>query len=429
MHKKQGFALPSRIPAGKTRLDIQESKVMAAPRAEKSQNPAENSRLAARLARETTGDVFFDAFNRGRYATDASFYQILPRGVVVPRTMDEALRALSIAKDEGLVVTPRGGGTSQCGQTVNEGIVVDFSKHLNRLLSLDVEGRTCVVEPGIVLDDLNRQLKKHGLWFPVDVSTASRATIGGMAGNNSCGGRSLRYGTMRDNTLSMDAALADGSLLHFGEVPRDLARVNSPRERACAVSRHARSRRARGRRDIGAVSKGAAPRRRLQSRCAGAAQCAEQSGASPGRLRGHARLHHAGRAQAVAGHPQQGARRLPFRQFLRGDGRGAASGETAADRRRTGRPHHDRARPRHRDVQAGDRRDRARRSGCAADRRIRGRGSGRQSAKAEAAFRTDVGPWIRLEPSAAQMGRRGRCRRTRTGRRRLRISAPPASTS
>ena len=201
---------------------------MAAPRAGKSQDSAENSRLAARLTCETTGDVFFDAFNRGRYATDASFYQILPLGVVVPRTVDEALRTLSIAKDEGRIVTPRGGGTSQCGQTVNEGLVVDFSKHLNRLLSLDVEGRTCVVEPGIVLDDLNRQLKKHGLWFPVDVSTASRATIGGMAGNNSCGGRSLRYGTMRDNTLSMDAALADGSLLHFGEVPRDLAQVNSP---------------------------------------------------------------------------------------------------------------------------------------------------------------------------------------------------------
>ena len=142
--------------------------------------------------------------------------------------MDEALRALAIARDEGRIVTPRGGGTSQCGQTVNEGIVVDFSKHLNRILSLDVENRSCVVEPGIVLDDLNRQLKKHGLWFPVDVSTASRATIGGMAGNNSCGGRSLRYGTMRDNTRAMEAALADGTRLHFGEVPRDLARVNSP---------------------------------------------------------------------------------------------------------------------------------------------------------------------------------------------------------
>jgi FAD/FMN-containing dehydrogenase/Fe-S oxidoreductase len=183
--------------------------------------------LEARLRSNITGDVFFDAFNRGRYATDASFYQIMPAGVVVPRSTGEALEALAICRDEGFIVTPRGGGTSQCGQTVNDGIVIDLSKHLNRIVSLDAENRTCTVEPGIVLDDLNRQLKKHGLWFPVDVSTASRATIGGMAGNNSCGGRSLRYGTMRDNTVSMNAALADGTLLHFGEVPRDLAQVNS----------------------------------------------------------------------------------------------------------------------------------------------------------------------------------------------------------
>ncbi|KYG25476.1 lactate dehydrogenase [Bradyrhizobium sp. AT1] len=183
--------------------------------------------MAARLAREITGDVLFDRFSRGRYATDASFYQIVPSGVVVPKTMDEALRALAIARGEGVKVTPRGGGTSQCGQTVNDGLVVDLSKHLNRILSLDVEGRTCVVEPGIVLDDLNRQLKKHGLWFPVDVSTASRATIGGMAGNNSCGGRSLRYGTMRDNTLSMEAALADGTLSRFGEVSHDLSDLDA----------------------------------------------------------------------------------------------------------------------------------------------------------------------------------------------------------
>jgi FAD/FMN-containing dehydrogenase/Fe-S oxidoreductase len=184
-------------------------------------------RLEARLRSNITGDVFFDAFNRGRYATDASFYQIMPAGVVVPRSTGEALEALAICRDQGFIVTPRGGGTSQCGQTVNDGIVIDLSKHLNRIVSLDAENRSCTVEPGIVLDDLNRQLKKHGLWFPVDVSTASRATIGGMAGNNSCGGRSLRYGTMRDNTLSMDAALADGTLLHFGEVPRDPAQANS----------------------------------------------------------------------------------------------------------------------------------------------------------------------------------------------------------
>jgi FAD/FMN-containing dehydrogenase/Fe-S oxidoreductase len=181
------------------------------------------STLERRLRANMTGDVLFDAFSRGRYATDASFYQIVPAGVVVPRTVSEALRALELAREDGRIVTPRGGGTSQCGQTVNDGLVIDFSKYTNRLLSLDVENRVCVVEPGIVLDDLNRQLKQHGLWFPVDVSTASRATIGGMAGNNSCGGRSLRYGTMRDNTRSLDAALADGRLLHFGEVARDLA--------------------------------------------------------------------------------------------------------------------------------------------------------------------------------------------------------------
>src|ERR1700761_2664178 len=184
--------------------------------------------LEARLSREISGEVLFDRFSRGRYATDASFYQIMPAGVVIPKTVDEALRALAISRDNGRIVTPRGGGTSQCGQTVNDGIVIDFSKYLNRIVSLDVDKRSCVVEPGIVLDDLNRQLKKHGLWFPVDVSTASRATIGGMAGNNSCGGRSLRYGTMRDNTIALEAALADGTRMQFGEVPRDLSGVNAP---------------------------------------------------------------------------------------------------------------------------------------------------------------------------------------------------------
>src|SRR6516225_8446200 len=181
------------------------------------------TKLKERLSREITGEVFFDAFNRGRYGTDASFYQIMPEAVVVPRSTAEALRALAIARDAGRKVTPRGGGTSQCGQTINDGVVIDFSKHLNRLISLDVDNKTCVVEPGIVLDDLNRQLKRHGLWFPVDVSTASRATIGGMAGNNSCGGRSLRYGPMRNNVISIDATLPDGASAHFGEVAADLS--------------------------------------------------------------------------------------------------------------------------------------------------------------------------------------------------------------
>ena len=181
--------------------------------------------LERRLRAEITGGVLFDAFSRGRYATDASHYQVTPLGIVLPKTVAEAERVVAIARAEGVSVLPRGGGTSQCGQTVNASLVVDCSRHLDRILELDVAGRRCAVEPGIVLDDLNRALKPHGLWFPVDISTASRATIGGMAANNSCGGRSLRYGTMRDNVLSIDAVLADSSMAHFGPITSDLSDV------------------------------------------------------------------------------------------------------------------------------------------------------------------------------------------------------------
>jgi FAD/FMN-containing dehydrogenase/Fe-S oxidoreductase len=185
------------------------------------------SRLEQRLGSELGGEILFDRFNRGRYATDASIYQMVPAGVVVPKTVEEAELALAIARDEKVSTTARGGGTSQCGQTINTGLVIDCSRHLTGIVELDVVERRAVVEPGIVLDELNRQLRPHGLWFPVDVSTASRCTIGGMAGNNSCGGRSLRYGTMRDNVISIDAVLADGSKAHFGKVRPDLSDVSN----------------------------------------------------------------------------------------------------------------------------------------------------------------------------------------------------------
>jgi FAD/FMN-containing dehydrogenase/Fe-S oxidoreductase len=181
--------------------------------------------LERRLKAEVTGEVKFDRFTRGRYATDASHYQIMPVGVVTPRTIEEAERAIGISRAEGVSVLPRGGGSSQAGQTVNDSLVIDCSKHLTRLLDLDVAGRTCRVEPGIVLDDLNRQLKPHGLWFPVDISTSSRATIGGMTANNSCGARSLRYGNTRENVISIDALLPDGASAHFGRVAADLSDV------------------------------------------------------------------------------------------------------------------------------------------------------------------------------------------------------------
>ena len=184
--------------------------------------------LERRLKAELSGEVQFDRFTRGRYATDASHYQIMPVGVVAPRTIEEAERAIGIARAEGVSVLARGGGTSQAGQTVGEALVVDCSKYLTRILDLDLKRARCTVEPGIVLDDLNRQLKPHGLWFPVDISTSSRATIGGMAGNNSCGGRSMRYGTMRDNVLAIEAVLADGTLAHFGRISGNLADLPAP---------------------------------------------------------------------------------------------------------------------------------------------------------------------------------------------------------
>src|SRR6266849_8576541 len=186
--------------------------------------------LERRLKATLLGEVAFDPFTRGRYATDASHYQMMPVGVVMPRSVKEVEHALALAREEGVSVLPRGGGTSQSGQTVNASLVVDCSKHLDHVIELDVAGRRCVVEPGIVLDELNRRLKPHGLWFPVDISTASRATIGGMVGNNSCGARSLRYGNTRENVVAIDAWLADGTAAHFGPAAPDLSDLpkNSP---------------------------------------------------------------------------------------------------------------------------------------------------------------------------------------------------------
>lgn len=184
-----------------------------------------DARLAERLRRETRGEVLFDAASRGRYSTDASIYQIEPLGVLVAREPDDVAAAIQIAREEGVPVLPRGAGTSQCGQTVGEALVVDVSKHLNRLVSVDVEAKRATVQPGIVLDHLNKLLRPKKLFFPVDVSPSNRATIGGMTGNNSCGSRSIRYGNMVHNVHAVDAILADGSAHRFGPTPGNLADV------------------------------------------------------------------------------------------------------------------------------------------------------------------------------------------------------------
>ncbi len=172
--------------------------------------------LAERLKKQTSGEVMIDRADLGRYATDASIYQTMPLAVFVPKTAADIAAAIEIAREMGVPILPRGGGTSQCGQTTGAALVIDNSKYFRNSQNLDLEKLSIEVEPGMVLDTLNAQLKKHQIWFPVDVSTAGQATIGGMAGNNSCGSRSIAYGNMVHNVLGIDAWLADGQLTQFG---------------------------------------------------------------------------------------------------------------------------------------------------------------------------------------------------------------------
>ncbi len=174
--------------------------------------------LSRRLEAETEGETLFDDGARGRYATDASIYQVMPVGVFVPRTAQDVRAAIDIARDLKVPVLPRGAGTSQCGQTVGAGLVIDNSKYRRAILDVDVGNRTAKVEPGLVLDHLNAALKPHGLWHPVDVSTSAQATLGGMAGNNSCGSRSIAYGNMVHNVLGATAWLSDSTEVSFGPV-------------------------------------------------------------------------------------------------------------------------------------------------------------------------------------------------------------------
>jgi FAD/FMN-containing dehydrogenase/Fe-S oxidoreductase len=177
---------------------------------------AGRSSLAARLRKELDAEVMFDAASRGRYSTDASIYQLEPIGIVVPRTEEAARGAIAIAAAEAVPILPRGAGSSQCGQAVGEALVIDHAKYLNKVIEVDPASLTAKVQPGVVLDALNAQLRPHGLWFPVDVSTSAQATLGGMAGNNSCGSRSIAYGNMVHNVAAIEALTAQGERWTFG---------------------------------------------------------------------------------------------------------------------------------------------------------------------------------------------------------------------
>ncbi|MDP3240352.1 MAG: FAD-binding oxidoreductase, partial [Reyranella sp.] len=134
------------------------------------------SKLEQNLRRSLKGEVLFDRASRGRYSTDASIYQVEPVGVVVPRDEADLALAVDVARDAKAAILPRGAGTSQCGQTVGEALVIDFSKHMRNVVGFDKNRAEVTVQPGVVLDQLNAWLKPHGLWYPVDVSTSAQCT-------------------------------------------------------------------------------------------------------------------------------------------------------------------------------------------------------------------------------------------------------------
>ena len=189
--------------------------------------------LRSELKRQIEGEVRFDQISRALYSSDASVYQIQPLGVVIPKNRQDIIRIVEICGRFRCPITMRGGGTSQAGQAIGEGIQVDTSKYYNHVLEVNTEEGWARVEPGIVLDELNAQLASLGLRFAPDISTASRATIGGMMANNSCGARSVLYGKTIDHVLEQTVVLADTSVVHFREMGRDEVPTGNSLEAAC----------------------------------------------------------------------------------------------------------------------------------------------------------------------------------------------------
>ena len=184
--------------------------------------------LRSDLETRLEGEVRFDPVSRALYSTDASVYRIEPVGVAIVRSREDVLAAIACARRHGCSITARGGGTSQAGQAIGPGLQLDTSKYFNRVLEVNVEERWARVEPGIVLDELNARLAAHRLRFAPDISTASRATIGGMISNNSAGARSVLYGKTIDHVLDVHVALADGSIAHLRPLaPDELERASA----------------------------------------------------------------------------------------------------------------------------------------------------------------------------------------------------------
>ncbi|MFB9409844.1 FAD-binding and (Fe-S)-binding domain-containing protein [Dactylosporangium matsuzakiense] len=192
-------------------------------------------RLREAMRRRVDGEVRFDAGSRSAYSTDASNFRQVPIGVVVPRTVEAGADAVAVCREFGAPVLSRGGGTSLAGECTNVAVVIDWSKYCNRLLSVDAERRTCVVEPGIVLDHLNDLLREHGLEYGPEPATHNHCTLGGMIGNNSCGATAQRTGKVVDNIERLEVLLYDGTRMWVGatsdeEYERVVAQGGRPAE-------------------------------------------------------------------------------------------------------------------------------------------------------------------------------------------------------
>jgi len=185
--------------------------------------------VEARLRRDLDGDVRFDDYTRHLFSRDASMYAIEPTGVVFPRHAGDVQAAVAAAGEYGIPVVPRGAGTSLAGQTVGPGLVLDLSRHMKRIVELDPESRTALVETGVVQDQLNRAAASHGLMFGPDTSTSNRATVGGMVGNNSAGSGSIRYGMTIDHVRELDVVLSDAGQAHLAPVGEDVRKRRAER--------------------------------------------------------------------------------------------------------------------------------------------------------------------------------------------------------
>ncbi|MEY4539315.1 MAG: hypothetical protein RLZZ306_1072, partial [Bacteroidota bacterium] len=178
-----------------------------------------NSQLLAKFATELEGELHFDTVMRTLYATDASAYREMPTAVAIPATISDIKKLIHFARENQSSIIPRTAGTSLAGQVVGSGIVVDVSKNFTKILEINKEEHWVRVQPGVVRDVLNMELKKHGLFFGPETSTANRAMIGGMVGNNSCGSNSVVYGSTREHLLEVKAILADGSEIEIKAAP------------------------------------------------------------------------------------------------------------------------------------------------------------------------------------------------------------------